>query len=115
MTEDRKNRIKRMIASAAMMEGIMQSLNQGLASDEAAALKIRANPGFLAGAVDRLLDRMAPCFESMSDEEIAQATAFQESPAGHAMGRCMNIIAQALPTAAAEWMLETQGELARLP
>lgn len=116
MNEERKNRIKRMIASDTMVEGIVTSLNESLAqASEDTARKIHANPGFIAHAVDRLLDRMAPFFDSMDDESIAQATAFQESPAGKAYAICYKGIVQGMSTLAAEWMLELQGTLGKLP
>jgi hypothetical protein len=115
MTEDRKNRIKRMIASAAMMEGVVLSLEASLSQDPAIAQKVKANPEFFGRAVDLLLDRLAPYFDSMDDSSIAQATAYQESRAGQESARCMMGLQQQMGSVAAEWMLQVQELIAKLP
>lgn len=114
MTPERAQRIKRMIASGAMIEGVLSSLMAGFSQDPDVQRKVQAHPEFLAQAVERLLDRFVPYFEPMSDQAIQEATIFQESAAGKAYAEQLKGVVQAMPAIAEAWMAEVQSMLQAL-
>lgn len=114
MTPERAQRIKRMIASGAMLEGVLMSLNACISQDPEGARKIAAHPEFLAQVIDRLLDRFVPYFEAMDDQAIQDATTFQESAAGKAYAEQLKGLVQAMPSIAEAWMGEVQTMLKEL-
>jgi hypothetical protein len=112
---DRAQSVKRMIASGALLEGVLQSLYAGIGQDPAKKQKLDRNPTFISQMVDGLLDRLVPFFEGMSDEAIAQATAFQESIAGQTYALHLQALVQGLPAVATAWMEDVVKRLDALP
>lgn len=108
MDPERAKRIKKMLASSAMVERALPALHLNMARDPGTQAKLGRNPGLLGQVFEKLLDRMVPFMEAMDDQAIAEVTKFQESPAAALYGKRLEAMMGELPRIAQEWEAEAR-------
>lgn len=111
MSDERFEKLKAMVRTMGMIDGMAEAMKQGFEQQKALAIKLAAHPGFMDGAVDDLVGRVAQLYASMPEPAVDAVIAFFGSEHGVCFKQAQMQSLPAMEATMRQWAQELHNQL----